>query len=102
MSITYDDTVHKLHPEALLLEPRETYNSCIVGVAEDKRAIYSANLIVNVLYNEIVQEKKESHSYDSSKEADYLTTAIEHYYHNIEGSFVKKGIHLNELDLTEL
>ena len=102
MTITYDDIAHKLHPEALLLEPRETYNSCIVGVTEDKRVIYSANLIVNVLYNKIVQENKESHSYDHSKEADYLTTAIEHYYHNIEGSFVKKGIHLNELDLTEL
>jgi hypothetical protein len=102
MTITYDAIAHKLHPEALLLEPKETYNSCIVGVSEDKRAIYSANLIVNVLYNEIVQEKKDSHSYDSSKEADYLTTAIEHYYHNIEGSFMNNCIHLNALDLTEL
>lgn len=102
MPITYDDIAHKLHPEALLLEPRETYNSCIVGISEDKRAIYSANLIVNVLYDLIVQENKENRSYDHSKEVDYLTTAIEHYYHNIEGSFMKNSIHLNELDLTEL
>ena len=78
------------------------FDSCIVGITEDKKVMYSANLIVNLLYDEIVQWNKEYLSSENPEEEDHLMLAIEHYYHTVECLTVNKGIEFTELDITTL
>ena len=80
----------------------DSFDSCIVEITKDKRVIYSANLIVNTLYDEIVQWNKEHLSNENPEEEDHLMLAIEHYYHTIECLTVNKGIEFTELDIMTL
>lgn len=44
--------IHKLNPKALVLEPRNIFNKCIIGRTENGIPIYDQQLIIEVLIAE--------------------------------------------------
>lgn len=65
-----------------MLEPRDDFDLCIIGVDGSGRAIYDANKIVNHLHQEILECED---VYDPD-DCTY-TMAVEHYYFNIECAY---------------
>lgn len=67
-----------LDENALLIDPREQFDSCVIGVCDKSgRAIYSVKKIMNSLINEFMND-------DSSLEyKEAYTMAREHYIYNI-------------------
>jgi hypothetical protein len=82
--------------EALVLEPREIFDSCIIGVCEDTgKAIYSADKIIEALardYMEIYQpenaEKLEIEITQPISEQEAYEMAQEWYGYNIESAYM--------------
>ena len=65
----------------LLLEPRQIYDRFIVGVKYDHTCfIYDADKIINFFINEAEGTQEEK-----------WTQAIEHFEHNISGSYLGEG-----------
>jgi len=72
-----------LPEDALLLEPREQFDPCLIGVcAFSGRAIYSVEKIVNAIMQEIMSDDPDLNAERAEEMAE------EHYSYNIEGSFV--------------
>ena len=74
--------ISQLHTEAIVLEPRDSFDPCIIGVDGDGRAIYDACKIVNHLHEEILECKDEYDPEDCT-----YSIAVEHYYYNIECAY---------------
>jgi hypothetical protein len=82
-----------LNEKALLLEPREEYDACIVGVCEKSgRAIYSVDKIIDVLVHNSMLDLAESPPAESVMMDDLVLEAEEFYYYNIAGA------HMGELE----
>ena len=73
--------ISQLDTQALVLEPREDFDPCIIGVDGEGRTIYDANKIVDHLHQEILEGE-----YDP-EDCTY-TMAVEHYYFNIECAYL--------------
>lgn len=103
--INLEEILAALDPESLLMEPRETYDCCIIGITNDKRAIYSANKVVEIIHKDMVQFYKENPDQlfeTDGEEEDLLMMSIEHYYYNVEGAYFEKGPHFTDLDYENL
>jgi hypothetical protein len=71
------------YADLLLLEPREMYDQCILGVVDrfnDRFVLYSRACIIESLTDEGVREGQD---YDDAREQ-----AMEHFEFNIIGSWV--------------
>lgn len=77
-----------LNEKALLLEPREQYDSCIIGVCEKSgRAIYSVDKIIDVLVHNSMLALAETPPAESVMMDDIVLEAEEFYYHSIIGFY---------------
>jgi len=49
----------EINPDAIVLEPRSTFNEAIIGIDPDGRLVYSANKIVNafVSHDDMTEEE---------------------------------------------
>ena len=75
-----------LNEKALLLEPREHYDSCIIGVCEKTgRVIYSVDKIIDILIQNSMLDLAKFKS-DEFMMDDIVLEAEEFYYYNIVGA----------------
>lgn len=73
-----------LNKKALLLEPREQFDDCIIGACEKTgRAIYSVDKIIDVLVHNALLDLAESPPAESVEMDDIVLEAYEHYYYNM-------------------
>ena len=75
------DNTENTETEALLLEPRETYDQFIIGASFDGQFfVYDADRILQYLDDKWKDEEHYSPS-----------DALEHFYHNMIGAYVGPG-----------
>ena len=73
----------ELSDNSILLEPREDFDSCIIGVCGDGGAIYDSEKIIDVL----IEEYRAGSVFDDETEEGLFEIALDHYCYNIIGSF---------------
>lgn len=82
------------NPDALLLEPREMYDPCVVGMTDEARdhwprepgfmvAVYDANKCIEAIANEIVHENS-----PALEGEDIWCMAVEHFEFNTSGAWM--------------
>lgn len=74
--------------ELLLLEPREQFDPCLVGLAErfhSHFAVYSRKAVISAIAEEEMLDQ------DEESDEDVATNALEHYQYNIVGGWVGEG-----------
>ena len=70
--------------DVLLLEPRERYDSCVIGkCAQTGKAVYSADKIISVLMENMGSGEDEEITEDNA-----YNMALEYFDFNILGSYV--------------
>jgi hypothetical protein len=59
--------IEQLDDEALLLDPQDTYNGCIVGTTMDGRAVYDAEKVIDagILLFGDYESSSEWHNYNT-------------------------------------
>jgi len=78
------NTIENLQEDALLLEPRERFDSCIIGTcSQTGRVVYDENKILNVL----MEDAEEINELDTNDE-HVEQIAREYYEFNILGAYM--------------
>jgi hypothetical protein len=57
------DQVAEINPDAIVLEPRSTFNRAIIGIDADHRIVYSSNKIIRAFMDEDGMTEEESVEY---------------------------------------
>ena len=57
------DQVSEINPEAIVLEPRSTFNRAIIGADPDGRVVYSSNKIIRAFMDEDGMSEEEAVEY---------------------------------------
>ncbi len=72
------DQVAEINPDAIVLEPRSTFNRAIIGTDPDGRIVYSANKIINAFVDEdemTEEEAIEYFEYNTLRAIQYMGSA---------------------------
>lgn len=57
------DQVSEINPDAIVLEPRSTFNRAIIGTDPDGRVVYSSNKIIRAFMDEDSMTEEEAIEY---------------------------------------
>jgi hypothetical protein len=77
--MTASQLIELANPKALVLEPRTTFDSALVGVSSDGRLVYSETKILNALQDEEgmnYEEAVDYYQYNTVRALEYAKASV--------------------------